>query len=173
VSDLKIIADGKHVRFVSRDGWEYVERKKVSGIVGIVAVTADNKMILVEQYRAPIGSNVIEIPAGLAGDISGSENEKLATAAQRELLEETGYEAAEMIHLGEGCVSAGITSEVITLFEARGLTRKTQGGGDGSENITVHEIPVSEVRSWVQQRQKNGAQADWKIFAGLYYLGAR
>ena len=171
MSDLKVISSGKHVRFVSRDGWEYVERHKVTGIVGIVAVTPQKKIILVEQYRAPLGRNCIELPAGLAGDIPGEEKEALATAAQRELVEETGYEAAEMLPLGDGAVSAGITNEVISLFEARGLKKTNQGGGDGTENITVHEIPLAEVRSWLERRRKEGAIPDWKVYAALYFIG--
>jgi ADP-ribose pyrophosphatase len=172
-NETKIIASGKHVRLVSRDGWEYVERHNVTGIVGIVAVTPENKLILVEQHRTPVGKNVIELPAGLAGDIPGGETEALATAARRELLEETGYEAAEMLHISDGAVSAGITNEIVSLFEARGLKRTTQGGGDGSENIRVHEIPVAEVPGWLRARQKDGLLVDWKIHAGLYFLLAR
>jgi len=169
-SDTRLIADGKHIRLVARGKWEFVERKKVSGIVGIVAVTDENKMILIEQYRAPVNRRVIEIPAGLAGDIVGSEDEALEIAAQRELLEETGFEAKTMTRLVDGVSSAGITSEVITLFRATGLTRTGKGGGDGSEDIEVHEIPVDQVHQWVQDREKSGAIVDFKVYAGLFFV---
>src|SRR5436305_7986631 len=101
-SQDRVIAEGKHIRLVARGKWEFAERKKVSGIVGIVAVTDDRKLILVEQFRAPVNARVIEIPAGLAGDIEGSEDEALEIAAKRELSEETGYEAKTMNRLTEG-----------------------------------------------------------------------
>src|SRR5215217_1288754 len=88
------IAEGKRVRLVRRGDWEFVTRKKSSGIVAIVAVTDDYKLVLVEQYRPPVAKSVIELPAGLAGDEAGHEQEDLLTAARRELLEETGYEAS-------------------------------------------------------------------------------
>lgn len=166
----RIIAEGKHIRLVARGKWEFAERKKVSGIVGIVAVTDQNKLILIEQFRAPVNRRVIEIPAGLAGDIAGSEDEKLEIAAQRELMEETGYEAREMTRLIDGAVSAGITSEIVTLFRATGLSRTGKGGGDGSEDIEVHEIPVDEVHAWIQEREKTGAIVDFKVYAGLFFL---
>ena len=148
----------------------FAERKKVSGIVGIVAVTDQNKLILIEQFRAPVNRRVIEIPAGLAGDIAGSEDEKLEIAAERELMEETGYEAREMTRLIDGAVSAGITSEIVTLFRATGLSRTGKGGGDGSEEIEVHEIPVDQVHPWIQEREKSGAIIDFKVYAGLFFL---
>jgi ADP-ribose diphosphatase len=168
--EKRVIADGKHIRLVARGKWEYAERKKVSGIVGIVAVTDDRKLILVEQFRAPVNARVIEIPAGLAGDIEGSEDEALEIAAKRELSEETGYEAKTMTRLTEGAVSAGMTSEVITLFRATGLARSGKGGGEGSEQIEVHEIPLDQVHVWIQQREKQGAIVDLKVYAGMFFL---
>src|SRR5512142_3214140 len=104
-SDRQTIAEGKYLRFVKRGRWEYVERTQVSGIVGVLAVTDDNKLILVEQYRPPLQNPVIELPAGLAGDTPGTAGEALAIAARRELLEETGYEASGMELLTNGVVS--------------------------------------------------------------------
>jgi ADP-ribose pyrophosphatase len=168
--EKRIIADGKHIRLVARGKWEFAERKKVTGIVGIVAVTDENKLILVEQFRPPVNRRVIEIPAGLAGDIEGNEDEALEVAARRELMEETGYEAREMTKLIDGAVSAGITSEIITLFRATGLSRTGKGGGDASEQIDVHEIPVNRVHDWIKEREKDGAIVDFKVYAGLFFV---
>ena len=164
--EVQPLYEGRHIRVVKRGRWEFVERKNVSGIVGIVAVTAEGKMLLIEQYRPPVDARVIEIPAGLAGDGEYA-GEALASAAKRELLEETGYEAATMKLLGAGTSSAGITSEVITMFLAEGLRRTGPVVGDGHEQITLHEVPLGEVHAWIAARQAEGAAVDFKVFAAL------
>jgi ADP-ribose pyrophosphatase len=164
-----VISEGKHLCFVRRGDWEYAERKNISGIVAIVAVTDDDKILLVEQYRPPLQKRVIEIPAGLAGDIPGTEAEALAEAARRELLEETGYQAAEMEYLNEGAASGGICDEMISMFRARGLKKVQAGGGDQHEDIQVHEVPVDKVDTWLKARQREGVAMDLKVYAALYF----
>lgn len=169
-SDPKItLFEGKHIRMVSRGNWEFAERKNVTGIVAIIAVTAEGKLLLVEQYRAPVGKNVIELPAGLAGDIAGQESEAMVTAARRELLEETGYEADEMTFVGDGTASAGIVDEIISLFRATGLKKTGDGAGDGGEQLTLHEVPVGEVLNWLDDRRRDGKLVDLKVYGGLYF----
>ena len=166
------LAQGKRIRLVRRGDWEYVTRPGVSGIVAIVAVTDDGKLVLVEQHRPPVGKPVIELPAGLAGDEAGHEREDLATAARRELLEETGYEAADMTWIAEGAPSAGISDEVITLFRATRLKKTGKGEGDGSEKITLHEVPVGEVVQWLEERRNAGRLVDLKVYAALCFVEA-
>src|ERR1017187_9697315 len=89
-SDRRILAEGRHLRFVERNGWEFVERKNVTGIAILVALTDWGGVLLVEQHREPVGARVLELPAGLAGD-EGEESAE--SAANRELVEETGYRA--------------------------------------------------------------------------------
>jgi len=170
----QIVYEGKYLRVLRRGTWEFVSRRNVTGIVGIIAVTNDNKLLLVEQYRPPLAKHVIEIPAGLAGDVAGSEHEALEAAARRELLEETGYEAQQMHEVAQGASSAGLCDELITLFVAQNLVRKIEGAhGDGSENITLHEIPLDEVQPWIAQRIAQGAQVDLKVYAALYFAQAQ
>lgn len=166
----KIVVPGKHVNLSTRGGWEFVERKGISGIVGIVAVTNEDNLLLVEQYRPPMDKRVIELPAGLAGDVAGQEAEELANAARRELFEETGFEAAEMICLAAAASSAGITDEVVTLFLARGLKRIGPPMGDGGEEITLHEVPHGSVKQWLAAQTCAGRSVDMKVFAGLFFL---
>lgn len=167
-SDVQIIVEATHLRLVRRRGWEYVERIDICGIVAIVAVTADGKLLLVEQYRPPVDGRVIELPAGLAGDIPGEEDESLKTAARRELLEETGYQAKDMVRLFHGPPSAGITSEELTFFFAEGVERVAAGGGDASEDITVHAVPLGDISGWLDEQARQGKQIDVKVYAGLH-----
>lgn len=163
------VYEGKFIRVDSRDGWEYATRKNLRGIVGIIAVTDAGELVLIEQYRPPLNANVIEIPAGLAGDVKGSEGEALATAARRELLEETGYVARKMTRVAAGTSSAGICDEVITLFVAAGLRRAGDGHGDETEQISTHLVPLDKVQAWLKRQQRRGKQVDLKVYAALYW----
>ncbi len=160
---------GKYLEFRETDkGWEYAVRPNCKGAVAILAVTEDRKVILVEQYRPPVDRKVIELPAGLAGDIPLQEDEPLIVAARRELKEETGYIAKDWTMLTEGPSSAGMSTEYISIFYATGLTRVSEGGGDASEDIRVHYVDLSDVPSWCANQQAEGVMVDFKIFAALY-----
>lgn len=149
-------------------GWEYVTRSNARGCVAVLAVTDDRRVILTEQYRPPVDRQVIELPAGLSGDIPLQEDEPLLVAAKRELKEETGYEAKNWTMLFEGTSSAGMTDEMVTLFYATGLTKMTEGGGTGGENIKVHYVYQDDVVKWCRDRQAEGMRVDFKIFAALH-----
>lgn len=166
----EIMAEGRFLRLVREDGWEWAERTRISGVVVVAAVTPEGNVLLVEQHRPPVGGRVLEMPAGLAGDIAGQEDEALETAARRELEEETGYTAARIDRITAGPVSAGLTSESLTFFVAHDLRRIGPGGGDASEDIEVHEVPLDEVDEWLAARAREGVPADPKVYAGLYFL---
>lgn len=170
-SEIRVLGEGKHIRLVSAGGWEYAERRGVTGIVTIAAEVG-GKIVLVEQYRPPLRSNVIELPAGLAGDVPDSADEELEAAARRELEEETGYRAKNWERLFAGPLSAGMTTEVVTFFRATDLERAGAGGGEGTEEITVHEVPLDGAEGWLAAREKAGALVDPKVYAGLYALRA-
>ena len=110
----KSLHQGRFLEMFELEGWEYVDRIGSSGVVVILAVTDANELVLVEQHRIPVGSRVIELPAGLAGDLPDAEDEDFKEAARRELLEETGYEAENIKFLCEGPPTAGLTSEIQT-----------------------------------------------------------
>lgn len=169
-NEVEVLREGKHLRFVRRKGWEWVSRRRASGIVGIAGRTAEGKLVLVSQWREPVGRVVVEWPAGLAGDEAGSEGESLEEAARRELLEETGYAAERMRRVAEGPPSAGATDEVITFFTADGLRKAGEGGGVGGEKIRVHEVPEGELGAWCRAREGEGWLVDPKVFAGAYWL---
>ncbi len=169
---MNVLAEGKYIRLIDDDSWEYIERKRGRGVVAIAALTPDHKVLLVEQYRASMKASVLELPAGLVGDEADA-HEDYARAARRELLEETGYEAQEMIWLTQGPSSTGLTNEIIDYFEARGLTKINQGGGVGGENIKVHEAPLATIDQWLMDQMQQGMVVDPRIYIGLYFLNKR
>lgn len=169
--NIKILGTGRFLRLVAADGWEYIQRIKGTGVVAVAAVTPDGRLLLVEQHRLPVGGPVIELPAGLCGDEAGASEERLADAACRELLEETGYEipggADSLESLFAVPSSAGLTSEVVTIFGGRGARKVASGGGVEGEHIQVHAVPVPEVMGWLLDRARQGVLLDPKVFIGL------
>lgn len=167
--DKRVVWQGQYLQAVLRDGYECIERRGIKGIVGIIAVTDDGRLILVEQFRPPVQARVIELPAGLAGDTAAARDETLESAAHRELLEETGYQAARLAPVAHGAVSAGLSDEMITLMLATGLTKVGDGGGDEHEDITVHAVPLAGLIAWLRDRQVQGAVIDLKVFSALTF----
>jgi len=165
----ELIAERKYMNLVARRGWEYVERTNVTAIGALSAVTDDGRILLVEQRREPVDGRVIELPAGLVGDVPGEESEDLQTASQRELMEETGYRAESFEELIVGPPSAGITSEIVTFLRATGLRKVGEGGGDSSEDISVHEVPLDAADGWLREKARAGLLIDPKVYTGLYF----
>lgn len=151
--------------------WDFVRRPNSDAAVGILAVTPENEIILVEQFRIPLQRIVIEIPAGLVGDEPEFAGESLATTAGRELLEETGYRAGSVVQLVASPTSAGMTSEYTYLFHATDLVREHAGGGVGGENITVHHVPLGRLRQWFAEQEAAGKVIDFKIHSALWLAG--
>ena len=180
-----IIAEGKFMRFVKKGEWEYFERTNCSDIVIILAMTDEQKVIFVEQFRPPVNKNVIEFPAGLVNDYSAHEiiengktviiekkrpEESVLSAAKRELLEETGYQANRIIKILEGPVSAGASSNIVTIVQALGLKKVSDGGGDVLEDIKIHEVLLNDVEDFFKKMQSDGCLIEPKIYTGLYFL---
>jgi ADP-ribose pyrophosphatase len=166
----RVLCTGKFLSLIREGHWEYVNRVNASGAAIIVAVTPEQKLLLVEQFRIPCHARTIELPAGITGDHPEAKDETQTAAARRELLEETGWWAETMRPLTTGPASSGLTSEQVTFFLATGLQRRGAGGGVGHESITVHEVPVKEVEGWLQAAEFRGALVDPKVYAGLYFL---
>jgi ADP-ribose pyrophosphatase len=162
---------GKYLALVKEGRWEYADRVGATGAAIILAVTPEQKVLLVEQYRIPVHALTIELPAGITGDTG--ENESDADAAKRELLEETGWEASKMEALITGPASSGLTSETVTIFLATNLKRIHAGGGIENEKITVHEIPLKELDGWLARKRSEGCLIEPKLYAGLYFLHQR
>jgi len=168
----KVLHEGKFLRFVRKGDWEYVQRNNCSAIVIIVAVTEDDHVVFVEQYRPPVDKIVIEFPAGLVNDLGQKRKESNSCAAKRELLEETGYQAKKMIKILKGPVSSGSNADLITMFLAKDVKKVSKGGGDDFESIIVHSVPLENVDQWLTKMERKGYLVEPKIYAGLYYLKA-
>ena len=161
--------EGKWLRLRKQGQWEYAERTNEGGLaVIVVAATPERRVLFVEQYRVPVGARTIEMPAGIVGDIHAGES--LELAAERELLEETGWQAAKIELLMIGPTSAGMSNERVAFVRATGLTKVHDGGGDSTEDIIVHEIPVDNVPAWLAEKAQQGFEMDLKLWAGLWML---
>jgi ADP-ribose pyrophosphatase len=157
---------GRFLEMKTRGRWEYVGR--VGGVGAAVIIAIDQgRVLLVEQYRVPLGRPCLELPAGLVGD--ETEGETAEVSAARELEEETGYRPARCTSLGTFYSSPGMVSECFTLVRAEGLTRVSEGGGTADENITVHRVPMTDVADFIAERRAAGVAIDVKL---LTLLGA-
>lgn len=164
----EILAEGSYLGLYASGHWEFAARTNCTGAVGILPITADGQLILVEQFRIPLQKRVIEIPAGLVGDEAEFVHESLAETARRELLEETGYLAGEMTPLHTGPTSPGMTTEMVHFFAATDLSQQHEGGGTADEDILVHCVPLATLAEWIAGKQAEGLLVDFKIHACLY-----
>jgi ADP-ribose pyrophosphatase len=160
---------GKFIAAKSRGKWEYVSRTRGIKAAVILAVDSEDHVLLVEQFRIPLGKPCIELPAGLIGDHDSVEGEDASAAANRELEEETGYRAARMDIIGEFYSSPGMVTEAFTLLRARDLEQVGPGGGVDGEDITVHRVPRSGLAAFINQRRAMGDGIDVRL---LLLLGA-
>lgn len=164
-----IVWQGKFITAKRRGRWEYVGRAR--GIRAAVVLAVENEhVLLVEQYRVPLGKRCLELPAGLIGDHEDVANEDALVAAGRELEEETGWRAGTLEPAGEFYSSPGMVSEHFTLVRASGLTRIGPGGGTESEDITVHRVPLAGLSEFVEERRQAGVGIDVRIM-GLLLAG--
>jgi ADP-ribose pyrophosphatase len=128
-TDEVLMPDG---RYVNRDYMAHI------GAVGVIALDDDDKVVLVEQYRHPVGARLWELPAGLI-DVAG---ENLVDAAARELAEEADLVAERWQLLIDVHPTPGASNEVIRLFLARGLSPVPEGHrhervGEEAELVTL------------------------------------
>ncbi len=159
----EVMWQGRFITARRKGKWEYVSRARGIRAAVILAIDDDGHVILVEQFRVPLGRPCIELPAGLVGDHDDTAGEDDSAAAARELEEETGYRAERMDVIGEFWSSPGMVSESFTLLRAHGLTRVSAGGGTEGENITVHRIKLSDVPDALKAWRRQGYAIDVKL----------
>ena len=156
----EIIWTGQFVTAKRRGKWEYVTRSRGIKAAVILAVE-DGHVLLVEQYRVPLGSNCLELPAGLIGDHDA--NEGMFESAARELEEETGYRADRLEDLGAYYSSPGMLGESFNLVRARGLTHVSEGGGVDGEDIIVHRVKLTGLAAFIVAKREEGCAIDAKL----------
>jgi ADP-ribose pyrophosphatase len=171
VSKPEVAWSGKYICVKTEGTWEYVSRVRGIGAAVILAID-DGHVILVEQYRVPIHTMCLELPAGLIGD--GQEGEAVEAAAIRELEEETGYRGEHMVDLGRFFSSSGMSSEGFTLLRAEGLSKVGEGGGVEGEEIVVHRVALEALPGFVEAKRREGVAMDVKLLLllGSSFLGA-
>lgn len=135
------------------------------GAVAVVPIE-DGKVMLIEQFRAPLGESLLEIPAGKL-DVAG---EDPATAAIRELEEEVGRTAEHLELLTQLATTPGFTDERITIYLATGLHEvPAQPVGSEEHHATLHAIPLGEAVDLVA----DGVIVDAKSVAGILLAARR
>ena len=159
----ELVWQGRFITAKKKGRWEYVARSRGIRAAAILAVDEHDHVLLVEQYRVPLGCRCIELPAGLIGDDDGDKTEDALTTAGRELEEETGYRADHLEDLGTFFSSPGMVSESFTLVRARGLTKVGNGGGVAGEDITVHRILLSDVAQFLADKRREGCGIDVRM----------
>lgn len=148
--------EGKYLRMVTDDGWEYVER--CGGMTAVVIVAMhDGKFVLVEQARVPLGKRCIELPAGLVGD---EDDLGIEETALKELEEETGFVAERVERLGDFYSSPGMVAEGYTLVRAHGVR---PGGTKTEDDIVVHLVAPGEVTNFIAAKRAEGLAIDTKL----------
>lgn len=151
---------GRFITVKKQGSWEYVSRAR--GIQAAVILAIDEgDVILVEQYRVPLGQRCIELPAGLVGD--EEEGESVELSAARELEEETGYRPDHVEPLGYFHSSPGMVSEGFTLVRATGLKKVSDGGGTPGEDITVHRTPLAGIVDFIAAKRAEGLAIDVRL----------
>jgi len=158
----EIMWQGRFVVAKKRGKWEYVSRARNIRAAVLLAID-EGHVLLVEQFRVPLGKVCIELPAGLIGDDDGAEDEAAEIAAGRELEEETGYRAASIESLGEFFSSPGMVTESFTLLRATGLEKVSEGGGLPGEDIAVHRVPLDGLEAFLAGRRAQGDAIDVRL----------
>lgn len=132
-----------------RDGREYVRTViDAPDWINVVPVTAAEELVLIRQFRFGVWANTLEIPGGMVDP-----GEDAATAARRELEEETGFVPAQLAPLGVSHPNPAILGNRLHTFLATGCVQVHEGKQEGSEDIRVELVPRGQVRELVRSGQ--------------------
>ena len=135
--------------------------------VTAMAITENNEVILVEQYRHPVSESLLELPGGFIDE--GEDPEK---AVRRELLEETGYEFDKVQQLAITSANPGVLNNFTYLFIATGGKKKSVQMLDHNEEIKIIYKPLEEVRSLLKESRIKQSMHALCLFYGFEWLDA-
>lgn len=167
----ELIYDGKIVHLYKDkielpDGkTSYREYIKHLGAACVVPVTDEGEVILTMQYRYPFSAVLTEIPAGKLDSAS----EDPLEAAKRELKEETGAEAEEIIYLGEFYPTCAYTDEIIHMYLAKGLSFGDRKLDDG-EFIDVIKMPLDNFVKDIMDGKIKDGKTQTAVLKAYYYI---
>jgi ADP-ribose pyrophosphatase len=152
--------------------WEAVSRLNYNGVVVIIPITKENRLILIRQFRPALNNYVIEFPAGL---IDPGEDAELA--GRRELIEETGHAAENFELCTEGVISTGINSERWNILIAFNIKEVTDDvlrthPPDDNEDIEVIKVSIDNIYSELERYSREGDDIDLRIY-GLLELAKK
>jgi len=147
--------------------WEAFQRIGVRGIVAVVPFTAGGEVLLIKQFRPPLGRYVVEFPAGL-----NDRDEPLEDVARRELLEETGYRVDTLRAIAEGPLSSGASTEILTVYLAKDVVYTGGQRLDDVEEIEVIRLPLEGFHKHLKGLRDDETYVDLKI-PGLFELALR
>ncbi len=139
------------------------ELVKHPGGVGVIAVTEEDEIILVKQFRKPLDAAIYEIPAGKLDPGEGHE-----VCGKRELEEETGLKAKNFEYLGFIYPSPGFTDEVTHMYLATGLYAGVIHP-DQDEYLDIEKVKIDHVRKMIMNNEINDA----KTVAGFFKAMAK
>ena len=114
--------------------------------VNVIPITADHQVVMVRQYRHGSREVTLEIPGGLVDD-----DDTPQEAAMRELLEETGYRAEEMVQIGDLNPNPAIFANRVYTYVAQNLRKVGDPSPDQTEDIEVVLIPLSEIKELIRK----------------------
>lgn len=177
MTDFKTLSKkyiNKHPYFTARqDAYETPTGKVVDPYfvvelptsVCAVAVTRDQKVLMVKQYRHPVGEEMLEIPGGF---IDAGEDPQKAIA--RELLEETGYSFTEFIPLGKTAANPGVLDNFTYMFLATGGKKTAEQQLDDNEEIHVELVAVDDLRKMLEENKIMQSMHALCMFYAFKYL---
>jgi ADP-ribose pyrophosphatase len=131
-----------------------------------LALTADNKVLMVKQYRHPIGEVILETPGGFIDP-----GEDFSTGMKRELMEETGYDFKEIEYLGRVAANPGVLNNYTELYLAKGGVKTREQQLDHNEEIEVVEITLEELTDMLMRQEIKQSLHVNCIFFALLKMG--
>ncbi|MYL57070.1 NUDIX domain-containing protein [Virgibacillus halodenitrificans] len=170
--ESKTIYDGKVVHLkvddVTLPNGKTAKREIINhpGAVAVIAITEENKIVFVEQYRKPLEKSLIELPAGKL-----EKGEKPELTGIRELEEETGYTTNNLSLVTTFYTSPGFADELMYIYITDEIKKiENPPAGDEDEFVEILELSLDEAKKYVEEERIHDAKTNYAILY-LHALG--